>query len=70
GYKEVLRFLNGETVKRECIDEVKKNSRRLVKKQLTWFRADKRIKWIRTDNYDNIFDLTEKVLQEVNKYLP
>jgi len=54
GYKEVLEYLEGDKSLKECIFEVKKNTKRLAKKQLTWFKADKRINWIRVNNYDNI----------------
>ncbi len=57
GYKEVISHLEGEMSYGQCIDEVKKNTRRLAKKQLTWFRNDPRINWIRVDNYDNILSL-------------
>jgi len=46
GYKEVLGYLNGEYSLGEAKELLKKNTRRLAKKQLTWFRADKRIKWL------------------------
>jgi tRNA dimethylallyltransferase len=57
GYKEVLRYLGGDMDIDMCRQEIIKNTKRLAKKQMTWFKADPRINWIRTDNYDNIFDL-------------
>jgi tRNA dimethylallyltransferase len=57
GYKEVVRFLNKEISLEECKKLVKQGSRRLAKKQMTWFTHDERIKWLSVDNYDNIFDL-------------
>ena len=61
GYKEVLRYLGGDIDIDTCRQEIIKNTKRLAKKQMTWFNADPRINWIRTDNYDNIFDLIEHV---------
>ena len=61
GYKEVLRYLDGDMDIDMCRQEIIKNTKRLAKKQMTWFKADPRINWIRTDNYDNIFDLIEHV---------
>jgi tRNA dimethylallyltransferase len=61
GYKEVLRYLDGDMDIDMCRQEIIKNTKRLAKKQMTWFKADPRINWIRTDNYDNIFDLIERV---------
>jgi len=41
---------------------MKKNTRRFAKRQLTWFKADKRIKWFDIDKYDQkkIMDLIIK----------
>lgn len=46
GYKEVISYLDGEIDFDEMVDLIKKNSRHYAKRQLTWFRRDKRIKWI------------------------
>jgi len=62
GYKEVLKYLNGDISIDICRQEIIKNTKRLAKKQMTWFKADSRINWIRTDNYDNISDLIMHVI--------
>jgi tRNA dimethylallyltransferase len=62
GYKEVLKYLNGDINIDICRQEIIKNTKRLAKKQMTWFKADPRINWIRTDNYDNISDLIMHVI--------
>lgn len=46
GYKEVVEYLNKETTKEEMIEELKMETRRYAKRQLTWFRKNKEIKWI------------------------
>lgn len=66
GYKEVLRYLGGDIDIDMCRQEIVKNTKRLAKKQMTWFKADPRINWIRTDNYDNIFDLIANVFEVFN----
>jgi len=66
GYKEVVKYINGEINLPECVDEVKRNTRRLAKKQMTWFKSDPRIKWIRTDSYGNIIDLIMDILNIIN----
>lgn len=38
GYKECIAFLKGDIKKNEAIEEMKKNTRRYAKRQLTWFR--------------------------------
>lgn len=67
GYKEVLQYLNGEISLNKCNSEVAKNTRRLAKKQMTWFRSELKINWIRVSNYDNIFKLIADVLKLLEK---
>ena len=50
GYKELARHLMGEISLDEAVYLFKRNTRRFAKRQLTWFRADSRIKWIDTGN--------------------
>lgn len=46
GYKEVVSYLQGNMTKEEMIDTLKQETRRYAKRQLTWFRKNKEIKWI------------------------
>jgi tRNA dimethylallyltransferase len=45
GYKEIFAFLNNECTLEEAVENIKRNTRRFAKRQLTWFRKDKNIKW-------------------------
>lgn len=45
GYKELFAFLEGGVNLEEAVEEIKKNTRRFAKRQLTWFRKDKNIYW-------------------------
>jgi tRNA dimethylallyltransferase len=45
GYKELFAFLEGRVNLEEAVEEIKKNTRRFAKRQLTWFRKDKNIHW-------------------------
>ena len=45
GYSELFKFLNGEWTLDFAISEIKKNSRRYAKRQLTWFRKKEDIIW-------------------------
>lgn len=46
GYKEVASYLLGNITKEEMIEMLKQETRRYAKRQLTWFRKNKDIKWI------------------------
>lgn len=45
GYKELFQYLKGHYTLDFAISEIKKNTRRFAKRQLTWFRKDVGIKW-------------------------
>ena len=46
GYKELIAYLDGECTYLEAISQLKQNTRRFAKRQLTWFRKDTRLEWI------------------------
>lgn len=45
GYKELFEYFNGNSTLDFAFSEIKKNTRRFAKRQLTWFRKDKSIYW-------------------------
>ena len=51
GYSEVFNYIEDKYSLDECITEIKKNTRRYAKRQLTWFKSIDRIEWI-TPNYN------------------
>jgi tRNA dimethylallyltransferase len=59
GYKEVISFLEGKIGYEEMVEELKKNSRRFAKRQMTWFRRDDRINWFEVDKYESMESLFE-----------
>ena len=52
GYKEVIDALEGRCSMAEAIETVKLRSRRYAKRQLSWFRRDRRITWLDMDELD------------------
>ena len=45
GYSELFNYLDGESTLKEAIDQIKQNTRRFAKRQLTWFRRDDNTAW-------------------------
>lgn len=45
GYQEIFGFMEGQYDREEAIRLLKRNTRRYAKRQLTWFRRDKEMKW-------------------------
>jgi tRNA dimethylallyltransferase len=45
GYKEIIPYLEGKVRLEEALEILQRNTRRFAKRQLTWFRRDRRINW-------------------------
>ena len=54
GYKELFKFFDGEISKEQAITDIKTNSRRYAKRQVTWFKRYDDFKWINAGNFDEI----------------
>ena len=46
GYKELVPVVRGQAELAGAVAEIKTSSRRYAKRQLSWFRADPRVRWI------------------------
>ncbi len=56
GYQEIFGYLEGLYDKDEAIRLLKGNSRRYAKRQMTWFKRDKEIKWFKPDQLQDIIE--------------
>jgi tRNA dimethylallyltransferase len=70
GYKEVFDYLDGLISYEQMIYLIKRNSRRYAKRQLTWFRQDKRIIWLDVDESTDFEKLADKVIEIFNTHIP
>ena len=62
GYRELIAYLDGGCTYMEAVSQLKQNTRRFAKRQLTWFRKDKRIAWLdRESTPDIVTYLLEKI---------
>ena len=62
GYRELIDYLNGNCTYMEAVSQLKQNTRRFAKRQLTWFRKDTRLEWIDRESTPNIVPhLLEKI---------
>ena len=46
GYRQIIQHLEGNLLLDEAMEEIKRETRRFAKRQLTWFRADPTLVWI------------------------
>ncbi|MBN1621759.1 MAG: tRNA (adenosine(37)-N6)-dimethylallyltransferase MiaA [Endomicrobiales bacterium] len=64
GYSYIVKYLKGE-IKREIMEETfKRDIRRYAKRQITWFKKDRRISWINLDNSSYNPALTAKKIMK------
>ena len=47
GYKEIVQYLEGEITMEEAVDKIKQGSRRYAKRQLTWYRRNENVHWVK-----------------------
>ena len=60
GYRQMGFYLRGEMTLKEAVEILKRDTRRYAKRQMTWFKRDKKIIWI--PNTDLV--LAEKLVKE------
>jgi len=61
GYKELFDFFDNKISEKEAIDLIKRNTKKFAKKQMTWFKRDRDIKWF--EKIDNsIFEYVKKII--------
>lgn len=69
GYKELKAYLDGKEELHESVERLKMQTRRYAKRQLTWFRRDKRVNWLYIDEYQTSTELLNaaaKIIAEAN----
>ncbi|MCK4912754.1 MAG: tRNA (adenosine(37)-N6)-dimethylallyltransferase MiaA, partial [Candidatus Omnitrophica bacterium] len=62
GISEIEGFLNNDLSQEEAKEKLKKNTRNFAKRQVTWFKKDKRIQWIDMDEL-NVEQAVEDILR-------
>ena len=63
GYTEIFNYLDGNWDLEFAVSEIKKNSRRFAKRQLTWYRNEENICWV---NFENPFSESLSLLSTLN----
>ncbi len=68
GYKELKPFIDGNLSFAVCVENLKRETRRYAKRQITWFKRNKNINWVFADELSNE-ELFERVDSLINKFL-
>lgn len=61
GYSELFDYFDGNTDLESALELIKQNTRHFAKRQLTWFRKDKDIRWLEADDEDVVNDIVWQV---------
>lgn len=65
GYKEIYDYLDGKVSLEIAVENLKQNSRRYAKRQLTWFRNKMEVKWF---DMTDVVNLSKKII-EISHYV-
>lgn len=68
GYKEIFDFMDGNVTLKQAIENIKTNTRRYAKRQMTWFRRYKDICWIETDKCISVRDQALQIIENAKNY--
>ncbi|MCX8064252.1 MAG: tRNA (adenosine(37)-N6)-dimethylallyltransferase MiaA [Candidatus Hydrogenedentes bacterium] len=66
GYRELLKFIRGDHNLHTAIENIKLHHRHYAKRQMIWFRADKRVKWFYVKSENEFEKISEEVLIELD----
>ena len=64
GYRELFDYFDGKISKEIAIEEIKKNTRRFAKRQITWFKRNLQTKWFSWNyNLENVSNYIDKTIK-------
>ena len=64
GYKELIPYFENKATPEECIEKLKRETRRYAKRQLTWFKRDERIQWLPWQPGDELEPLANYICKQ------
>ncbi len=64
-YRYVSRYLKGKLKYKEMVEQLQKEIEHYVKRQMTWFKKDKRIQWVK--NYKQAEGLSKYFLKDFSQ---
>ena len=66
GYKEMIDYLHGEISLEEAIYVIKRDTRHFAKRQLTWFRRERDVRWINKSDFASEEEILAYMLKQMN----
>jgi tRNA dimethylallyltransferase len=62
GYKELFAFFDGTIPYEEAVRQIQSNTRRYMRKQLTWFKRDAEITWFNPEEAEKILEFVDTIV--------
>ncbi len=68
GYKEILEYLDGTYSLEEAVRIIKRDTRHFAKRQLTWFKRERDVRWLNLPDYgDQPEKIVRHILEEISE---
>ena len=67
GYQEIFDSIDGKLTKSEAIEKIKQNTRNYAKRQMTWFKKDKEVKWLDPKAIIEMFPENKEVTYSIDQ---
>ena len=65
GYKEILDYLDGRCTLDEAVYVLKRDTRHLAKRQLTWFKRERDVRWLNLPDFGNDVSLVlDRIIED------
>lgn len=69
GYKEILDYLEGRCSFEEAVYIIKRDTRHFAKRQITWFKRERDVRWLNVEEFENDRDkILEYILAEIKEW--
>ena len=65
GYKEFVSYLMGECTLEDSIYILKRDTRHFAKRQLTWFRRERDVRWLDKSTVTSETEILDKILDTI-----
>lgn len=69
GYKELRPYFEGQCSREQAVERMKQETRHYAKRQLTWFRREEAIYWIKVDKYPKFEQVVQEALKLAQNFL-
>lgn len=67
GYKEIIDYLQGDITLEEAVYMIKRDTRHFAKRQLTWFRRERDVRWVNKSDFHSEEEILEYMLKQMEE---